>query len=85
MATSADASALVAFLQVCQTLNAQKLKRYQGLEFCRGRGGRFMALARAQLKLLDFVGFRVEVQCLEIRPEDMGRGPIRKTQLALVI
>lgn len=44
-----------------------------------------MALARAQLKLPDLVGFRIEVQCLEIRPEDMGRGPIRKTQLALVI
>ena len=44
-----------------------------------------MALARAQLKLSDLVGFRIEVQCLEIRPEDMGRGPIRKTQLALVI
>ena len=62
------------FLQVRQTLDAQKLKRCQGLEFCSGIARRGMALVCAQLKLPDLVGLRVEVQCLEIPPEGMERG-----------
>lgn len=40
-----------------------------------------MALVYAQLKLPDLVGFRVEVQCLEIRPEGMGRGADSKIHI----